>query len=126
MNVSPRKLNFFLLLKLPSAYICGVRTTALSETTCVVSVKHRWINQNPFKSLFWAVQGMAAELTTGALVMSKIKSSGQKISMLVTSNNATYTKKAIGRIQFTCNQGAIIDDAILKAIDLLYSGDILS
>ena len=117
MTVSPRKLNFFLLLKLPSAYICGVRTKSLSDTTCVVSVKHRWINQNPFNSLFWAVQGMAAELTTGALVMSKIKSSGQKMSMLVTSNNATYTKKAIGRIQFTCHQGETIDVAIVKAIE---------
>ncbi|MBR9846037.1 MAG: DUF4442 domain-containing protein [Algicola sp.] len=104
MNISPRKLNTFLLFKLPSAYFCGVRTTSLSDTTCVVSVKHRWINQNPFNSMFWAVQGMAAELTTGALVMSKIKLSGQKMSMLVTNNDATFTKKATGRIQFTCNQ----------------------
>ncbi|WP_431135967.1 DUF4442 domain-containing protein [Psychroserpens mesophilus] len=117
MNISPRKLNAFLLFKLPSAYFCGVRTKSLSDTTCIVSVKHRWINQNPFNSMFWAVQGMAAELTTGALVMSKIKSSGQKMSMLVTNNDATFTKKATGRIQFTCNQGETIDKAITKAID---------
>ncbi|WP_456437441.1 DUF4442 domain-containing protein [Psychroserpens sp.] len=117
MNVSPRKLNAFLSFKLPSAYLCGVRTKSLSETTCVVSVKHRWINQNPFNSMFWAVQGMAAELTTGALVMSKVKSSGQKMSMLVTGNDAKFTKKATGRIQFTCNQGKMIDDAIAKAIE---------
>ena len=66
--------------------------------------------------MFWAVQGMAAELTTGALVMSKIKLSGQKMSMLVTNNDATFTKKATGRIQFTCNQGKAIDEAIVKAI----------
>jgi len=117
MNVSPRKLNIFLLFKLPAAYFCGVRTKSLSDTTCVVSVKHRWINQNPFNSMFWAVQGMAAELTTGALVMSKVKSSGKAMSMLVTSNNATYSKKATGRIQFTCNQGKAIDDLISKAIE---------
>jgi hypothetical protein len=117
MNISPGKLNTFLLFKLPSAFICGVRTKSLSETTCVVSVKHRWINQNPFNSMFWAVQGMAAELTTGALVISKIKSSGQKMSMLVTSNHATYTKKATGRIQFTCSQGKAIDATIAKAIE---------
>ena len=35
--------------------------------------------------MFWAVQGMAAELTTGALVMAKINESGKKISMLVTT-----------------------------------------
>ena len=117
MNVSPRKLNAFLLFKLPAAFFCGVRTKSLSDKTCVVSVKHRWINQNPFNSIFWAVQGMAAELTTGALVMSKVKSSGQKMSMLVTSNNATYSKKATGRIHFTCNQGSDIDALIAKAIE---------
>ncbi|MFD2916012.1 DUF4442 domain-containing protein [Psychroserpens luteus] len=117
MNVSPSKLNSFLLFKLPSAYFCGVRTKSLNDTTCVVSVKHRWFNQNPFNSMFWAVQGMAAELTTGALVMSKIRSSGKKISMLVASNNASFTKKATGRITFTCDQGQKIDDAIAKAIE---------
>jgi hypothetical protein len=39
----------------------------------VVSVKHRWINQNPFNSMYFAVQAMAAELATGALVMSDSK-----------------------------------------------------
>lgn len=116
MTISPRKLNAFLLLKLPSAYFCGVRTRSLTETTCVVSVKHRWINQNPFNSMFWAVQGMAAELTTGALVMSKIRASGKTMSMLVTNNNATFTKKATGRIKFSCDQGKVIDDAITNAI----------
>ena len=117
MNISPRKLNTFLLIKLPSAFFCGVRTKSLTDEACIVSVKHRWINQNPFNSMFWAVQGMAAELTTGALVMTKIRSSGQKMSMLVTSNNATYTKKATGRIQFTCIQGKAIDATIAKAIE---------
>jgi hypothetical protein len=103
MNVSPSKLNTFLLFKLPSAFFCGVRAKFISDTTCVASVKHRWLNQNPFNSMFWAVQGMAAELSTGVLVMSKAKSSGQKISMLVATNNATFTKKATGRITFTCD-----------------------
>jgi hypothetical protein len=117
MNISPSKLNTFLLFKLPAAYFTGVRTKSLDNTTCVVTVKHRWINQNPFNSMFWAVQGMAAELTTGALVMKKIKESGKKISMLVANNNAAFTKKATGRITFTCNEGAKIDEAIRKAIE---------
>ncbi|MHA7843699.1 MAG: DUF4442 domain-containing protein [Winogradskyella sp.] len=117
MDISPSKLNTFLLFNLPAAYFTGVRTKSLDDTTCVVTVKHRWINQNPFNSMFWAVQGMAAELTTGALVMKKIKESGKKISMLVANNNAAFTKKATGRITFTCNEGAKIDEAIRKAIE---------
>lgn len=117
MTISPTKLNTFLMFKLPSAYFCGVRTKYLDDLKCVVSVKHRWINQNPFNSMFWAVQGMAAELTTGALVMSKIKQSGHNISMLVANNNASFTKKAIGRISFVCEEGEKVNAAIVKAIE---------
>ena len=117
MKISPSKLNSFLMFKLPAAYFCGVRTKYLDDEKCVVSVKHRWINQNPFNSMFWAVQGMAAELTTGALMMAKIKQSGKKISMLVANNNASFTKKATGRITFECKDGHLIDDAITKAVE---------
>lgn len=117
MNISPRKLNAFLSFKLPSAFLCGVRTKLIDDEKCRVTVKHRWINQNPFNSMFWAVQGMAAELTTGALVMSKIKASGKPISMLVASNNASFTKKATGRINFICTDGFKVDAAIKKTIE---------
>lgn len=117
MIISPSKLNAFLMFKLPAAYFTGVRTKHLDDATCVVSVKHRWINQNPFNSMFWAVQGMAAELTTGALVMKKIKESGRNVSMLVANNNASFTKKATGRITFKCDEGLLVDKAINKAIE---------
>jgi hypothetical protein len=105
MKITPSKLNTFLLFKLPAAYITGVRAKSISDAECIVSVKYKWINQNPFKSMFWAVQGMAAELTTGALVMMKIKQSGRKISMLVANNNGSFSKKAVGRIHFICVEG---------------------
>ena len=117
MNITPRKLNTFTIFKLPSAYLCGVRTQFLDSNKCMVTVKHRWINQNPFKSMFWAVQGMAAEFSTGAVMMMKIKATGKQVSMLVTSNAATFTKKATGKITFTCNDGNLIDIALKKAIE---------
>ena len=116
MALTTSKLNSFLMFKLPAAYICGVRSKYIDKEKCVVTVKHRWINQNPFKSMFWAVQGMAAELTTGALMISEISKSGKKISMLVLSNTASFTKKATGRITFVCNEGHKVADAIEKAI----------
>ncbi|MEP2937219.1 MAG: DUF4442 domain-containing protein [Gilvibacter sp.] len=112
MKTTASKINTFLFFKLPSAYFCGVRTKSLSDTHCITSVKHRWINQNPFKSMFWAVQGMAAELATGALVMSHIRASNARVSMLVANNKATFSKKARGRIIFECTDGAKIQEAI--------------
>ena len=66
--------------------------------------------------MYFAVQAMAAELTTGALVMYQIKKSGKNISMLVANNKGNFTKKAKGRITFTCNQGYLIEEAIQKTI----------
>ena len=117
MKISPSKLNMFTLFKLPSAYFSGVRAKHLDDEKCIVTVKHRWINQNPFKSMFWAIQGMAAELATGALVMKKIKESEKNVSMLVVTNNATFSKKATGRITFTCIEGKQLDKALKKAIE---------
>ena len=116
MEFTPAKLNTFLFLKLPSAFWNGVRVKQISNENCVVTVKHRWINQNPFNSMYFAVQAMAAELTTGALVMMHIKLSGKKISMLVANNKGNFTKKATGRITFTCNDGHLIEEAIQKTI----------
>lgn len=116
MKISVSSLNKFLLFKLPSAYICGVRVRQIDENKCVVTVKHRWINQNPFNSMYFAVQAMAAELSTGALVMLEIQKSGKKISMLVANNKSNFSKKATGRITFTCNDGALADKAIQEAI----------
>lgn len=117
MQFTPSKLNTFMFFKLPSAFLSGVRVKSISPEVCAVTVKHRWFNQNPFNSMYFAVQAMAAEFTTGALVMLQIKQSGKSISMLVAQNKSVFTKKATGRIKFTCNQGNLIKETIQKAID---------
>lgn len=116
MKLTATNLNRFLLFKLPSAYICGVRVKSIVFEKCVVSVKHRWINQNPFRSMYFAVQAMAAELTTGALVMLHIQESKRNIAMLVASNKSVFSKKATGRITFVCQNVNEIKTAIQKTI----------
>lgn len=111
------KFNKFLIYKLPIAWISGVRLISINDTECRVTVKHKWINQNPFRSMFWAVQGMAAELTTGAMVMREIRQSGRKVSMLVLNNKANFSKKATGLITFTCKDGDKVSDAIYKTCE---------
>jgi len=115
-NFSPSKLNKFLLFKLPSAYFTGVRVQSITNKEAISTVKFRWINQNPFKSLYFAVQCMASELSTGILMLKAIAESKQRISMLVTYQTGTFTKKAIGRIRFICKDGERIKQTINKAI----------
>ncbi len=116
MEVTVKKMKRFLMFKLPSAYLCGVKLKEINNSKAVVTVKHKWINQNPFNSMYFAVQSMAAELTTGAIVIKKITESGKKISMLVTNHNGAFTKKAVGLITFTCNDGNLIDEALKRTI----------
>lgn len=117
MILTPSKLNTFALFNLPSAWLCGVRVKHIDDKRCEVSVKHRWMNQNPFQSMYFAVQAMAAELSTGAMVIGHIQESGHKISMLVANNKASFTKKATGRIHFVCEDGHLIVDALKKTIE---------
>ncbi|WP_304198555.1 DUF4442 domain-containing protein [Flavobacterium alvei] len=116
MKFTVSNLNKFLFFKLPSAYISGVRVKQIEANKCVVTVKHRWINQNPFNSMYFAVQAMAAELSTGALVMNHVQNSGKKISMLVANNKSNFTKKATGRITFECLDGDLAEKSIQDAI----------
>lgn len=116
MPIKPATINLFLLGKLPSAIFCGVRLISITDASCITSVKHRWINQNPFKSMYWAVQGMAAELSTGALVLKCIDENKLEVSMLVATMKAAFLKKAKGRITFTCNQGFEIFDVINRTV----------
>ncbi len=116
MKFTPRHINRFLLFKLPSAWISGIRLKSISDTQAVVTAKHRWINQNPFQSMYFAVLAMGAELSTGILVMKKIQDSGKQISMLVTGTRGEFTKKARGKIRFICDDGALIDAKIQQAL----------
>ena len=116
MKFTRRKLHLFLLFKLPAAFFTGVRVKSIEENRAVVCVKHRWINQNPFNSIYFAVLAMAAELATGILVLKKISMVGTPISSLVIKQTAEFTKKAKGIVHFTCANGAIIDDKIATAI----------
>ena len=115
MRITPKKVNVFMLLKLPLAYLGGVRVKTVSEKQSTVEIRYKWMNQNPFKSMFWAAQGMAAEMSTGVLVMKAIEKSKEKVSMLVTHQEANFFKKARGTIIFTCAGGKEISEAINRS-----------
>ena len=133
------KYNFFLFKDLPSAWLCGVRVKDLNDKKCIISVRHNWFNSNPFKSLYWAVQGMASELATGLAIIDFANRNKLNISMLVISNESKFLKKAKGLIRFECDQVNVlkktlsslsknktIDKIKLKSTGYDESGDVVS
>ena len=80
-----------------------------------VSVPYNYLNKNPFKSMYFAVQSMAGELSTGCLVI--LHADDKNISTLVTNIEANFHKKAINTINFICLDGEKALLAIKKACD---------
>lgn len=108
--------RFFLFQKMPIALLAGLRIRSIDENHCTCSVPFKWLSQNPFRSIYFATQSMAAEMSTGALGLMKIQGHSPGLSMLVAEMHGVFHKKATERIFFTCNDGVKIDAAIQHAI----------
>lgn len=117
MALTSAQINRLLVFKLPAAFLCGVRAKRLDAHQCETSVRYRTINQNPFKSMYFAVQCMAAELSTGALVFYHVAASKAPVSMLVLSHSARFSKKARGRITFSSTDGGKVKEAVAQALE---------
>ena len=109
-------MRLFLLWKLPAAWFIGLRLVQVSENQCVIALPISWRSQNPFRSIYFAAQCAAGEMSTGLLAL--IHLDGQPpVSMLVTEVNSSYSKKAAGRTHFTCNEGQKMAETIRRAVE---------
>jgi len=112
----PIAFSLFAFTNLPSAWFAGLKIESLTATTGVVSVKQKWFNKNPFRSIYFAILAMAAEVATGVLCMGYLYKLSPSVSMLVVKNEAHFHKKATGKISFTCADGEAVNQAIQAAI----------
>ena len=117
---SPLKMRAYFSAKLPLALFAGLRVRELSTARCAVDVPYGWRTTNPFRSTYFAAQCMAAELSTGALVMLAVQSSRDPVSMLVANMTASFEKKASQTLTFTCENGA---DAFAAVRETLRTGE---
>jgi hypothetical protein len=113
---SPLKFSFFLFSKLPSAFFSGVRVKEFSYEKSIVTVPYKWFSQNPFKSLYFACQAMAAEMSTGLLAMLHVNGRKPAISMLVIKIEGEFLKKGVSLVSFVCKDGEAMESAIEEAV----------
>ena len=112
---SPIKFRLYLLSKLPAAFFAGLRVANADADHCIITIPYRWSTRNPFRSIYFACLGMAAEMSTGILAMAQVYKSNPPVSMLVTGMEAQFTKKATGRTSFRCSDGQAIREAVAKS-----------
>ncbi len=112
---NPFTLPAFMLAKLPLALFAGLRVRSLDTERCTTSLPYGWRTTNPFRSIYFAAQSMAAELSTGALAMLAIEASPGSVAMLITGLEAEFGKKANADVKFTCEDGGKIFAAVREA-----------
>lgn len=111
----PIKFSFLLFSKLPAAFFSGVRLTYIDGDKALVTVPYKWFSRNPFKSTYFACLSMAAEMSSGILAMAYTYHRQPAISLLVVRIEGTFLKKATGITTFTCQDGAMIEQAVNEA-----------
>jgi len=106
------KFKLFMLKELPSAFFSGLTVTEITEEKAVVTIPFKFLTKNPFKSMYFASQAMAAELSTGVLAISQTYKRKPSVSMLVFEMSANFSKKARSTVAFTCDDGLKIKKAV--------------
>jgi hypothetical protein len=112
--LNPWKLRAYMLAKLPMGFITGLRVRELTADGATVTIRFGYFTKNPFRSIYFACLAMAAELASGVQGLVHIQDGGP-VAMLVIRTEAEFTKKAVGRIAFRCDDGAAIAAAIQEA-----------
>ncbi|MFT7230945.1 MAG: hypothetical protein ACI8TA_000147 [Cyclobacteriaceae bacterium] len=83
-------------------YLAGLKIESVSKEKCTTSVPYKWLNKNPFQSMYFAVQSMAAELSTATTCLVATSGERPSIAFIIVSCKANFIKKATSKVYFTC------------------------
>ena len=103
--LNPFLFKLFLFLKLPMAFLAGIKLKELSNNHALLQMKYKYLNKNLFGSIYFACLSMAGELASGMLAASIAYKRNPKLSMLVVGVKIKFIKKVVGVISFECIKG---------------------
>lgn len=115
--LNPLAMRGFFAAKLPLALFAGLRVRSLTTDRCEVSVPYGWRTTNPFRSTYFAALSMAAEMSTGALGLMAVEAAPESVASLIVGMRAGFEKKATGVAVFTCEDGAMLFDAVRRTLE---------
>lgn len=104
-------MRLFLFWKLPLAWFMGLRVISCTTQAAVVRLPYGWRTQNPFRSIYFAAQCAAGELSTGLLALVALQEK-DPVSMLVVHIEAEFLKKADQALFFTCEEGENVEAVV--------------
>jgi hypothetical protein len=115
-QVTSGKFRWYLFMQLPMGWIAGLRVVELSKNKCITSVPFKWLTKNPFRSMYFAVQSMAAELSTASTCLLAVSGQKPSIAFIIVDMKANFYKKAVDKVYFTCENAGNAFDAVEDCI----------
>ena len=98
---------------MPLASFAGLRIQSVDARHSVVTMPGGWRTQNPFKSTYWAAQGMAAEMSTGLIPAAYVRAAPVPVRMILAGTHGQFGKMCKGKSTFKHEAG----DAVLQAMN---------
>ena len=108
-------LGLFSIFKLPLMFITGLKIEEIDYSTCKTKVNYNYLNKNPFKSTYFAVQSMAAELSTGALALLAVEGLKSDVKFILVGLSGGFLKKSKDKTFFICSEGEKLHETVKKA-----------
>lgn len=108
--------RFFTKKMVPAAAHAKVRFVSLDGDKCEILIPYCRQNKNPFRSMYFAVQSMAAEMSTALLAMLYLEGYEESVAWIVLDFRVEFPSKATGDVVFTCLDGNVVRQAVEKAI----------
>lgn len=112
----PWNFRLYLWARLPLAACAGLSLRRLDDAGCTVALPGGWRTQNPFRSMYFAAQSMAAEMSTGAPAMMLAEGASASVSMLVREVRGVFTRRIQGEAEFTFEDLAGMRETVDRAV----------
>lgn len=109
--------RLYTALNVPLGFIAGMKLIALDAHAAQATIPFKFLTKNPFRSIYFAAQSMAAELSTAALVKLALEGIQPSVAFIIVGMEATFTKKATDKVTFTCEDGQLVGQAVRRCID---------
>lgn len=113
---TPTLFQGLLWTRMPLLAMIKPRMRGLDQERCEVEIPFRYRNRNIFGTMYFAATLMAAELTTGGLVLFHNAARPEKVKFIVKGIEADFVKPARSRVTFVCDQGEEVRKAFEEAL----------
>ncbi|MEZ5008525.1 MAG: DUF4442 domain-containing protein [Chitinophagales bacterium] len=105
-------LRMGMISSLPLGFLTGMYIKNIDDNSCKVAVPYKFLNKNPFKTTYWAVLGMAAEMASGIILVTYAKNITPSVATFVVGCDSKFINRALGVTTFECNDGQLIKEKV--------------